>query len=958
MNNISNFQFPPPKNWQDFESLCRDLWCEIWKDPNTQKNGRSGQEQYGVDIYGRPNEGKFWAGVQCKGKDSYTNKIVTEKELLTEVEKAKNFTPKLSQWILATTSVRDAKIQQKAREITNEHKKKGLFSVHIRFWDDILEDIGKYSHLVEEHFRQIGPHNLRLPLNVEFNFPALIKAKTKNFTGRLWLFDKIVDWHNSNFNNHLMFLGIPGYGKTSFVAKSIHKWYPNIIAGYHFCEADTPFTIDPTNFLRNISVMLMKNIPEFKNAVSNKEFEKLINSDFCKTNPKDVFQLAILDPLTIITDQPRCFIVIDALEESLLSDTEIKISDLLAAKQKVFPPWLRLLITARDDSNIRRDFTHGFLIFDLDTDSSNNKRDVQEFISNSIDEMKYEATFTKRGWSKGDITQIIADKSNGNFLYAAHALKELENLEINHPSELPRGLDGLYFSFFKRKFPASEKFNEVRSLLEVLVTAREPLSKAHLSFILSESVQSVSKKLNLISQYLDKRNEKYSLFHKSFNDWLMSESQISGDYAIEIERGNTKIGKACAISLKENNQFIGYASSNVIPHLIAGNCEDELYELLHFEISKGKNFAISHIKQIFIGLRGHERSVSVFVARKRLSFLKRILNQLEIDFLKEHHISEEIQDELVMAILQVNVLLSDRHAHSTPKRSLEFLALARYNNKNFIKRVSHYRRRAHVEMAAIILFKTFECCLDTKQHRHARRALRWSLYLRRVLAATSADIVEELSQRDAVIWCLISLGNYVSNYESLDRKRTQYIEMAHQELLMLESKSNKLQYQNRLDRSRGTVFSALASIRPSERKQLLIQAINAYNRVYNRSMDDRYLVYSLGSAMGHLCNVFLNELDISNAKHWLSEAKLHLVSCLNYEPDGNHSYERLSLRLNWSEAVIKFYEVDQKMALRSMHKIIASLEELSRRWGHIALERDLDKYTRELLEFESLNENS
>ena len=98
MNNLSNFQYPPPKNWQDFEKLCRDLWREIWRDPNTQKNGRSGQDQHGVDVYGRPNEGEKWAGVQCKGKDNYSNKTVTEKELLEEVEKAKNFTPALSTW--------------------------------------------------------------------------------------------------------------------------------------------------------------------------------------------------------------------------------------------------------------------------------------------------------------------------------------------------------------------------------------------------------------------------------------------------------------------------------------------------------------------------------------------------------------------------------------------------------------------------------------------------------------------------------------------------------------------------------------------------------------------------------------------------------------------------------------------------------------------------------------------
>lgn len=157
MNNLSNYQYPPPKNWQDFESLCRDLWKEIWDDPNVQKNGRSGQEQHGVDVFGQPQQGKLWVGVQCKGKDNNLGKTVTETELLEEIKKAKNFTPRLSSWILATTAPRDAKIQQKAREITANNKKKKLFSVTVWCWEDILEELVKYPSLIEVHLPHI--HN-------------------------------------------------------------------------------------------------------------------------------------------------------------------------------------------------------------------------------------------------------------------------------------------------------------------------------------------------------------------------------------------------------------------------------------------------------------------------------------------------------------------------------------------------------------------------------------------------------------------------------------------------------------------------------------------------------------------------------------------------------------------------------------------------------------------------------
>ena len=122
---LSTFQFPPPKNWQDFENLAYDLWRAIWNDPNTQKNGRQGQPQNGVDVFGRPGPGTSWAGVQCKGKDNYTDKTVTEAELRKEVGKAKSFTPHLKEFTLATTGPRDSAIQEVARSITQDHQNRG-----------------------------------------------------------------------------------------------------------------------------------------------------------------------------------------------------------------------------------------------------------------------------------------------------------------------------------------------------------------------------------------------------------------------------------------------------------------------------------------------------------------------------------------------------------------------------------------------------------------------------------------------------------------------------------------------------------------------------------------------------------------------------------------------------------------------------------------------------------------
>src|SRR5260370_30633439 len=115
---LSELQLLPPKTWQDFESLCRDLWSSLWTDPDAQKNGRSGQPQSGVDVFGRPGRGPEYAGVQCKGRDSLLDSNVTADDVKAESQKAESFVPTLHEFSIATTAARDGRNQHAARLVT------------------------------------------------------------------------------------------------------------------------------------------------------------------------------------------------------------------------------------------------------------------------------------------------------------------------------------------------------------------------------------------------------------------------------------------------------------------------------------------------------------------------------------------------------------------------------------------------------------------------------------------------------------------------------------------------------------------------------------------------------------------------------------------------------------------------------------------------------------------------
>lgn len=101
-------QIAPPKSWEQFEELCLVLFRAIWRDPTAQKNGRRGQPQHGVDIFGMPGRpnGSFYS-VQCKGKNAGYGSVLTVTELNHEVEKADSFAPVLKNFIMATTAPRD-----------------------------------------------------------------------------------------------------------------------------------------------------------------------------------------------------------------------------------------------------------------------------------------------------------------------------------------------------------------------------------------------------------------------------------------------------------------------------------------------------------------------------------------------------------------------------------------------------------------------------------------------------------------------------------------------------------------------------------------------------------------------------------------------------------------------------------------------------------------------------------
>jgi len=156
MPSFATASLPKPKSWDEFEDIVADILKVAWNDPFPTRNGRLGQKQHGVDIYGKPVHSTSYSGAQCKLS------AISLSDIKEEITSAEGFQPPLKELIIAIASNRDALIQEKIRIIDQERTSKGKFSVKILFWEDIQLILAESEDLMVKHFPQFVNKNSSL----------------------------------------------------------------------------------------------------------------------------------------------------------------------------------------------------------------------------------------------------------------------------------------------------------------------------------------------------------------------------------------------------------------------------------------------------------------------------------------------------------------------------------------------------------------------------------------------------------------------------------------------------------------------------------------------------------------------------------------------------------------------------------------------------------------------------
>ena len=385
-------------------------------------------------------------------------------------------------------------------------------------------------------------------------------ARAENFTGRRWLYEEIEDAFKDKYIAGVQIVGSPGSGKSALSSQLIcsRSSSPIIhtsILGYHFCKYSDKNTQMAGKFVRNLAEMIARRLPEYGYLVSNNSLIKRSLKEDCihYQDPVGCFQLAVLSPLRNLTNKPRenWFVVLDALDECITQgETGHSMVYLLNNKIHLFPPWFKVIVTLRNESEafLRSSKVKTIVI---DPEDSRNLEDLEIFVTTRL--LQETPLLHRLRWWFGDdsvksVTKLITEvlsKSQGNFLFVNELLNNWEQTttELRNVFDLPKSLGNLFYAYFKRLYPSQESFKSVQHILELLVSTFEPMKRKQIFKLLKTGENSLDEydfknRLKGLSHFLQygKDNNTLTLYHLSLTEWLTSEE--NEDFSVSKKKGH------------------------------------------------------------------------------------------------------------------------------------------------------------------------------------------------------------------------------------------------------------------------------------------------------------------------------------------------------------------------------------------------------------------------------------
>ncbi|MDA1180268.1 MAG: hypothetical protein O2931_15915, partial [Planctomycetota bacterium] len=173
---------------------------------------------------------------------------------------------------------------------------------------------------------------------------------------------------------------------------------------------------------------------------------------------------------------------------------------------------------------------------------------------------------------------------DGNFLYLKEAFQSIESGQFNFSrlDELPKSLGRFFHNHFELKYRTPESYFPVRRVLEVILAAQEPLNNKQLATATGLEIDyELPPVLNDLSVYLTEQEGGYSIYHRSFADWLVSSDLEGTRFFVSRRKGHENIAAMLFGEFSRGvNQMSGYGSQHILTHLLRAMRWDELDQVL------------------------------------------------------------------------------------------------------------------------------------------------------------------------------------------------------------------------------------------------------------------------------------------------------------------------------------------------------------------------------------------
>jgi len=378
------------------------------------------------------------------------------------------------------------------------------------------EALLKGTHDGDNH-RVVSSTGIKDGLSEYFiSFQTLIEDRTKNFTGRKFMFDKIDNiLREKTFPcGYVIIEGDPGIGKSALMAQLVKKCDYFI---HHFNVALQ--SIDkPQQFLGNVCARII--------SCYDLPYETLPQG----YEQDGSFLSRILEEVALkLGRDERLIIVIDALDE--VNDARDQGPNNLLFLPAILPKNVYVIAATRRLQDLRLRVSDLFRIY-LDAAATENSRDAEDFVRQQVRQKGIARWIADRDLDPEEFAAVLTAKSEGNFMYLHYVLPAIERglFAGKELEDLPDGLKAYYRQHWAQmRQTGPDIFDELyRPVVCVLAASKEAVDVEQIAEWTKLRPSQVRGVLGTWREFLHEEKrvdgaKLYRIYHTTFREFLQDE---------------------------------------------------------------------------------------------------------------------------------------------------------------------------------------------------------------------------------------------------------------------------------------------------------------------------------------------------------------------------------------------------------------------------------------------------